>query len=571
MATDYLERTILERLEGVAPGDPANTEQAKIIAQAVRLAKASPRQMTLGEIEAGAPLKQALSLRRAETFRKGQRLYVNDLLLTDSEVVFGDAPDQFREAFSAFCYAMYRGYGHRYIDRHQAESAEEFIDRPGKYCVNLTALVVHILSKLYHTPPTRKLDVVFEQAQPNAAQALQAMWGDPLWNLSMIEVDRLTRLLGTVSVRPFYDPTRPGKIRLWLFLNHQLRVIPSVDRPWEPAAVIERVQPFRTESTKIIWTDRWFLQMRPKGYTDAVTAEPHTLGRIPHVFFRDALSYTSFFCDGRGRDLCTPNAHINNRLTDLHEIEQLQGFSMIEAINPESDDITIGPREAVIFRPPGDDRRPFGLNFKTPAAPIGLLRASIDADVRDVLKTNKVPEAALGAAIQQRQLSGAAIRAAMQPIFEDNAERGRLFTPSEVEVADVALRMRREHEQGFAYTPETNAAKFTVKWGKIEVPLDTKEQVEREAHDIANAIATPADIMQERDPERFKDHDAAVLAWKSNLAETAQAGFAIQDPEAEQAVADGTQADASISAQLEAQAPALDALGQPAAPVVAGG
>jgi len=569
MATDYLERTILGKLEEVAPGDPANPEQAHLIAKAVRIAKSNPRPMTLGEIEAGAPLKQALSMKRAETFRKGQRLYVNDLLLTDAEIAFGDAPDQFREAFSAFCYAMHRGYGHRYIDRHQAESAEEFIDRPGKHTINLTALVIYVLSKLYHSAPAREIDVAFKQSQAAAAQALAETWGDPLFNLSMIEVDRLTRLLGTVSVRPFYDPARPGKIRLWVFLSHQLRVIPSTERPWEPAAVIERMQPFRSDAAKVIWTDRWFLTMRAHGTIDKVEAEPHTLGRIPHTFFKDSLSYTSFFADGRGRDLCTPNAHINNRLTDLHEIEQLQGFSMIEAINPESDDITVGPREAVIFRPPGGDQRPFGLNFKTPEAPLGELRASIDADVRDVLKVNKVPEAALGAAIQQRQLSGAAIRAAMAPIFEDNAERGRLFDPYEHDLADSCLRMRREHEPGFAYDHAAARPKFSIRWGKIEVPLDTKEQVEREAHDIANGIATPPEIMLQRWPDRFTDRDAAVLAWRANLAETTIAGFEIQD--AEQAQVGAEQADvASLSAQLEAAAPMLDAMGAPAAPVAPG-
>jgi hypothetical protein len=124
--------------------------------------------------------------------------------------------------------------------------------------------------------------------------------------------------------------------------------------------------------------------------------------------------------------------------------------------------------------------------------------------------------------------------------------------------------MRREHDPTFTYD-HTNPPKFSIAWGKIEVPLDTKEQVEREAHDIANGIATPPEIMLQRWPDRFQDRDSAVLAWRANLNETAQAGFEIQDPEGQAAAPSG--AEASLSAQLEEIGPALDALGRPVAPV----
>ena len=538
-----------------------NAQQANLLAKAMKLANTVTRTVPMYEVEAGTSLRAALSARRAELYRKLHRLYLNDLMLTDSEAAFGDPPDGYREAFAAFCHAMLRGYGQRFLDRHESETPEDFVDRPRKTTINLTALCIGILSKLYHNPPVRKLD---EATPEPVSKALTDLWSDPLYNLSLLEVDRLTRLLGTVAVRPFYDPSRPGKIRLWAFLNHQLRVITHPLRPWEPAAVIERVQPFRASGERVIWTDRYVAIYRGKASAKGeITLERHGLGRIPHVFFRDSLSYTSFFVEGRGRMLATPNAHINNRLTDLHEVEQMQGFATMEVYNPDTDDITPGPRRAIVFRPGAGDQRRFGVEFKNPGAPLRELRGSIEEDIRGVLRDNRIPEAALGAAIQQRQLSGAAIRAAMAPLFEDWAERGRLFETYEIDLADACLRIRAEHEPEFDYTPGI-PLRLTVQWQAPSIPLDTAEQVKREEFDVAQGVQTPADLMYARWPQRFKTREQAVDAWKANLEETAAAGFAIQDTDTNPAsMGEPGPEQAGLLAALQDSADALDAMGKP--------
>lgn len=543
MARDPLERKILAGMVAPAQGgddaEPAapsdrDREQAALLARAVRVARDGSRRGMGTDVRIwnSTNLRSIRDARQGGEFRKLHAITLSDLQPTDAELAFGDPPDAVREAHAAFCYAMWNNYGSRYIDRNQAEKPEEFIDRPRRHTIALTRLVINILSKLYHKPPTRTID---PSTPKHVENALQAVWS-PAFNLALQDIDRLTRLLGTVAVRPFYDPDSPGSIRLWAFLSHQLRVVPDPERPWRAAAVIERVQPFRRGGLVNIWTDEWFAVL---GSGEQVKATRHKLGRIPHTFFRDTRSFTSFFVEGRGRMLCDQAALINNKMTDLAEIEQMQGYSVAEVYNPDGDPV-FGPRQAIVFRPGPDDRRQYGVKFVSPGAPIEALRRAINEDIAQVLRDNGVPDAALGAAIQQRQLSGAAIRAAMQPITDDLEDRGRMFSVFELDLADSCMATLSrytpttpgvDHDgqpvegRGFLYDPRTMRPKFTMQWAKLDTPMDTSEVVKREEFDIANGVRTPPDLMFERFPERYKDRPAAVDGWRANLQEMADLGM----------------------------------------------
>lgn len=466
----------------------------------------------------------------SDQFRRNHTVMLAELTLSDYEIAFGDPNDNYREAFAAYCYTMYKGYGQRFLDRHEAEADEEYIDRPGRLSTNLTKLVIKILSKLYAKPPTRKPK---EGTPEHVKAALTEMWSDPLFNQTLAEADKMVRLLGVVAIRPFFEPDRPGKILIWPFLSHQIRVLPDAGAPWKPAAVIERVQPFQQdENTRVLWTDKFYVQWcggAPIAEGDFERFERHGLGRVPHTIVKDEPSYTSFFVDGIGRTLCPRHASINERLTNLHEIEALQGFAVAECINPESSKPRMGPRTAVVFRPKADSAgqvKPFGINFKNPGAPIVALRESLEADIRDVLRDHGIPEAALGAAIQQRQLSGAAIRATMQPLQEDRDQRSRVWSERETDLADSCLRIRREYDGAFSYTPAAERPQFTTHYSKPDTPMDTGEKVKRDEFDIATGKKSPPDLMMEDEPERYEDRDKAKTKWLENLAEQREAGMA---------------------------------------------
>ena len=454
---------------------------------------------------------------RGGTFRDAHRLTVDAAKQNTRGLAFRGPSDVFREEHAAFCYLMYQGYQQRFIDRHPGETPEQFLDRARKSTLNLTRLCIRILSQLYRKPPRREPRAEMPE---QVKQALAGLWS-PQFNLDLLAIDRYTRLTGTVGVRPFYDSEAPGGIRLWAFLSHQLRVIPDPKKPWKARAVIERHEPFANRGRIIIWTAKTFLLIKEDGKGVGL---PHGLGRIPVTFFKDDQCFTSFFVEGRGRGLCDQNAVVNAKLTDINEIEQFQGFSVPVAVNPEEDEVTIGPRRALIFKPDTKDE-PYGLEFKSPDAPLAELRAGIEADVRNLFRQEQIPEAALGAEIGRRAISGIAIRQAMMPIIEDNLERGIAFTPVEEDLADNCLRIRAKHDPTFAYDPVRDAPKFAVHFQPMDFPTDIRDQILQDEFDIAHGIETPATIMRRRDPVRFKTHAEAVAQWKQHLAELRSENF----------------------------------------------
>jgi len=454
---------------------------------------------------------------RGGTFRDAHAMSVVQTRQNVRALAFRGPGDQFREEHSAFCYLMYQGYQQRFIDRHPGETPEAFLDRARKSSINLTRMVVRVLSQLYRKPPKRELR---KTTTKGVAQALRDVWSSQ-YNLDLLAIDRYTRLLGTVGVRPFHDPDAPGGIRLWAFLSHQLRVIPDPARPWKPKAVIERHEPFANKTRVVIWTDKTFLLIKEDGKAHGM---PHSLGRIPITFFRDDRCFTSFFVEGRGRGLCDQNAVINAKLTDINEIEQFQGFSVPVAVNPEEDEITIGPRRIMVFKPDTKDE-PFGLSFESPDAPLAELRAGIDNDIRNLLRQENIPDAALGAEIGRRALSGVAIRQAMMPIVEDNKERGIMFHPVEEDLADNVLRVKAKHDAGFDYAPKVEAPRFAVHYQPMEFATDIRDQIAQDEFDIAQGIETPAQKMHRRDPVKFKTEAEALAQWKKNLEELKGEGF----------------------------------------------
>jgi hypothetical protein len=508
-------------------------EQAELIVEAIALARDQPKRAVFETSALRSVRRSYFAGSQGESYKKFQQLITNELkALSPSEVAFGDIPDAIREQFSAFCWTMYKGHQERYLDRHEDEDPAEFLNRPQKRTLNVTRLVIDALSKLYHAPPSREFKEDLDPRMEHVRDRLEAIWAGELFNLSMQEADRRTRLVGTVAIRPMYDPEQPGSIRLWLYMSHQLRVIPDPAAPWRPAVVIERAHPFGKKKSVTIWTDEWFVDMRRSG---EVVVEAHGLGRIPHVFCKEELSYMSFFVEGRGRILCVPNAILNNDLSDLEEVKQMQGFSLLELVNPVEDEQRIGPREAVTFRP-DDNTKPFGAKFVAPSAPIQQLRADASEQVELILATNGVPAAALGAEINKRSLSGAAIRAGMQPIVSDNKGRESQFKPIEHDLADSMLRIVRRHEPGFLYDPESMRPAFVIFYQPLEFPLDTRDQVVKDDFDIAQAINTPAGVMRREEPDLYPTHEEAVEAWQQNLVELRSSGFTPGDDEQDPAL-----------------------------------
>jgi hypothetical protein len=465
--------------------------------------------------------RSSLSGNYGDLFRDAQKLNDQELALEPRRMAFQGVPDSVREEHSAFCLLMYQGKQIRFLDRHPGETPEAFANRPRKTAVNITRVIVNALSRLYAARPARKLaettaDEIKTALVGDKELGVPGIWSDD-YDMELLEADRYTRLEGTTSVRPFYDDETPGSIKLVVFHSHQLRIIPNPAKPWKPKAVIERHSPFEGEGQIIIWTEKSFLQLDADGSVDP-SSGPHSMGRIPHTFFRDSKAPTgSFFVEGRGRGLCDANAVVNAKLTDLNEVYQYQGFAVPVVTNYDgADELMLGPRRPIEFKDI-ENGQPHGVEFVAPPSKLGELRAEVNADIDMQFKVNGVPPAATGAPINQRSLSGTSIQQSMRPLLEDFEERARLFTPYDLDLADNALSVRAEHDNGFEYDRASQRPAYQVDYQEPTFPLDTDSRIKGESHDIGNGMRTQPEIMMEQDPDRFPTIEDAILQWKKNL------------------------------------------------------
>ncbi len=514
----------LHLLPGVARGlrkivgdDP---EELKLLAKAIKRARFRSSVQLFADLSPLSIVTRNIGIESlGQTFRRQHRISNRTLRLAARQMAFGALPDEVREEFAQFCHLMYLGFQGRFLNRHPSEEPEQFLERPRKTWINLTRLIVRLKSTLYIQPPVREFPDDFPA---EAKERLEEVYGD-LYNLTLLFADRLTRLLGTVSIRPMIDPESPGGVRLWVFLNHQIRIIPDPDKPWKPKAVIERHDPFNPAGRIVIWTDKTELEITAGM---KFSGRSHGLGRIPHTIVRDELSFQSFFVEGLGRSLCEQNGVINDKLSDLNEVVQMQGFSVPQIFNPTEDEIVIGPRRALVFETDPQQAAAGikqGVEFARPNSPLGEIREDIEGDIRNLFRVHRVPDAAIGIALG-RSLSGLAIRAMMAPLTEENEERGKLWMPAEHDLADNILRTLNEHDENFSYTPDPEKPiEFSIEYRPPRLPVSIEEELAQNEFDLAHGITTPAQIMRRRNPTRFTTPEEALKQWEKNLAELAEA------------------------------------------------
>lgn len=511
----WLPFQIAKAIQQAALGD---REEEELLAEALKRGRANPSSHPLLTLDFNPLQNICFNLSDGLTggaFRRQHMLVQNEILMRARDLAFGAMPDVVREENSRFCELMYRGHQQRFLNRHPGEDPEDFLDRARKRTLNLTRRIIDIKSMLYLERPVRE---VKDTEPESVGEALSEIWSDA-YDQVMLECDRFTRLLGVTSIRPIFDEESKGKIRLWMFMNHQLRVIPDPLKPWKPCAVIERHNPFNSQGQIVIWTNKSFLQVAGT----KARGSPHGLGRIPHTFFRPCMTFSSFFVEGEGKSLCDANAVFNDKYSDLNEIIQLQGFSIAELINPDNEDESLSPRSAFVFSVP-DNQTPFGVNFKSPDAPLADLREDLVRDLEDILLAHGVASETLGSFRTRGGLSGVAIRLLLQPIRDENMLTARAFSPQEVDLADSCLRVRAAHDETFSYEPD-GCLDISIRHRLPELPVDARDQVARDELDFKTGVTTPAEVIQRRDPARFPTLEEAEEKWRENLRKMREAGL----------------------------------------------
>ncbi|MCC6573283.1 MAG: hypothetical protein IT462_05770 [Planctomycetes bacterium] len=413
----------------------------------------------------------------------------------------GSEDETTRLDLARFCWDMYRGDQLRHVPRLPGESALEYSRRPHKQFLNVTRVLVDVLSQLYRQPISRRLD-----AGAATERIQRAYTRNPMGQI-MLTVDRLTRLQGACALRVGYQD---GEIRLWPYPAHRLIVVPDPTMPLRPLAVVAFAAGDEGSTPLAhVWTAESVTTVHQGRVAGEVK---HTLGRVPFVFFHDALPVDGFWSEGRGRSITHANAIFNAKLSELAYTVAMQGFGVMEIVNPDpAKDIAIGPGRAIAFTV--GQGQPYGVSFKAPNAPIAELIADLEFQLRTLLKTQRIPESVLSVNVGGN-VSGASIVAAGSPVIEDRVERMQLFRAGEADLLDAIAAVLREHEGVQAQAPT-----LALDFPEPRLEQTVADRIALDDWRLDRGMTTPWELMLRDDPDAYDNLEAAKQAWLARRAE----------------------------------------------------
>ncbi|MCB9895917.1 MAG: phage portal protein [Planctomycetes bacterium] len=411
--------------------------------------------------------------------------------------------DNARRAEARFIWDMYRGDQLRYIPRLPGESATEFLRRPHKQFLNVTRVIIDVLSQLYRRPVERQLD-----ADKRVRERIQRVWDRNTPDRLLLGLDRLARLQGVAAVRVSFEQ---GEVRYWPWPAHRLVCIPDLDRPDTPAAVIAFAA--GDGSLAHVWSPE---RVSTVAGGRIISEQEHGLGRVPFAFVHDQLIVDGFWTEGRGRAVAFANAEFNAKLSELAHTVAMQGFGVMEIVNPDpAQEIAVGPARAIAFNVSGND--PFGINFKSPNAPITDLIADLEFFLATLLKTQRIPESVLSVNVGAN-ISGVSVLAQQTPVLEDRVERQQVFRAFEQQLLDVTLAVLREHEALHA------EATLHVNYPEPTLEQSAAERMQVDDWRLRNGMTTPWALMLRDDPDAYTDLEQARQAWLTNHQGNTHAG-----------------------------------------------
>ncbi|MCF6228678.1 MAG: phage portal protein [Planctomycetes bacterium] len=406
------------------------------------------------------------------------------------------ADGQNRLSESNFQWDMYCGRQKQYVPRLPGESTAEFARRPHKQFLNVTRVIVDILGQLYRRPVKREL-----QGSSRLSERIRKVWQANAMDRLMLTTDRMARLHGVAAIRVSYQN---DEVNYWPWPAHRIDVVPDPQRPDQALAVI--ALPAGDGGLAQVWTKDRYAEV---ANGQVVTEQTHDIGKIPFVFVHDRLPVDGFWVEGRGLSVAHANAEFNAKLSELGFTVAMQGFGVMEIVNPDpTREIAIGPARAIRFNVSGNE--PFGVNFKSPNAPIADLISDLEFLLRTLLKTQRIPESVLSVH-SGGNVSGASIVAQQTPVLEDRTERQAVFRAFEHQLLDTSIAVLAAHEG------VTGKAELQLDFPEPELAQSATERMNTDDWRIQQGMTTPAEIMQRDNPDAFKDQQTAESVRKTNL------------------------------------------------------
>ena len=230
--------------------------------------------------------------------------------------------------------AYYQMQNRRYIEKREAESDLDYMQRP-KVCSRMTRKAVSTLCrKLYGNPPVRTIER--EEELDESLVGYVEEWLLDAYKAAKIDTvlmaaDRKAIINDVAAIQIACTGKPKEPVRLYTFGGDEFEVFCPPDDPCNPWGVVtinvqpsgkdrkRRIYTFWTAEKKVVYQTDEMPQSQSSGGEKAqlVSEEPNPYGELPFVFFHNEEPVDGFWGGGIGTALAETNAEVDKTLSDL--------------------------------------------------------------------------------------------------------------------------------------------------------------------------------------------------------------------------------------------------------------
>lgn len=380
---------------------------------------------------------------------------------------------------------------------HLAEDIRKNYRNPDKLFpvwVNVVKKVVRNLAMVYLKDAVRTVDgtqedqAIFSEIETSVGLSVK-----------MKQVNRLTKLLGTVVMRPVW---RGGKMDMDILTPDVLDVATG-DTPEQLHSVMTThyaASGDTTGTTYIRWTPVTVETLDWSFSVLATEQNPYSL--LPFVPVWNAPPSDTFWLPG-AEDLMSIQWAINRRLTALAYALDYQGYGVgfVRGADMSTDDsLFMGPGSFLTLPAGGE------VGFAAPNTPVEANLAFIDSLVKWAAVSNGLPAAALS--LDPTEESGVSKIVGNRELEELRRDDVALFTGYERRLFDVFRVVWNTHNPT---RPLSESAALRVNFYDPKPSVSPQEQVKEWGSLMELGLLSPVDVLMERDPDLTRDDAKARL------------------------------------------------------------
>ena len=421
--------------------------------------------------------------------------------------------------------AFYQMQNRRYIEKREAESDLDYMQRP-KVCSRMTRKAVGTLCrKLYGNPPTRTIERE-EELDPAIVESVES-WLLDSYKAAKIDTvlmaaDRKAILNDVAAIQVSCTGRPKEPIRLYTFGGDEFEVFCPPDDPCNPWGVVtlniepsgddrkRRVYTFWTARKKFTYqTDEMPVTQASGGQKAIlVSEEDNPYGELPFVFFHNEEPVDSFWGGGIGTALAETNSEIDKTLSDL--ADQIRVFAcpdmftrnmaanwryekkpgrpqrLVSTAAAESGDMVSAPPEIFYLQPQI-------LVEETWNHVTRLMQATffdLDVPLSAVRETSSSPT------------SGLQVLAEQIPLLDYLKARQRYVAKIETALAKKVLSLAGKHYDLYAtvpgYAEVVDAVEIDLVWQSPNLPVPTPERNAEDQWLLEFAMTSAVEIIQQR-------------------------------------------------------------------------